>query len=138
MERVVEALIGKLNNDLRSFDLDSIQGVKKVFKTAGTGSSSVLRIKIVEDTNPQFINLFGVNIDLISGDIALGLHILKSEYIKVGNIQDVIANVWFKGDKGLVSTLDLKYILELLKLDPVHYCQEIYEDLMFQINYWKV
>ena len=47
--------------------------------------------KKVLDSGARFINLFGLFVDVNSGDIALGLFPNPNDYISIGNIYDLIA-----------------------------------------------
>lgn len=140
MERIVEAQLGKLNSELYyNSDMSDITGMSNFFNVVGRrGDSQIVKVKIIEDTHPKFINLFGVCIDLETGNIALGLTPLKSQYIYVGNFKNVLTKVWFNNDKSIVSTLDIKYYLNLLKLDPLYYVGEIYDDIISQLTNSKI
>ena len=87
-----------------------------------------LDLCIVTDEGAQFVNLFGLTVDLVSGNIALGLFPRSNEYIKVGNIKNLISKVWFNS-KLFPQSIDLKYIIELMKLDPIYYQDAIEQEI---------
>lgn len=104
------------------------------FKSRSRGSSNGdIKITIVEDEEAQFINLFGVFVDLNTGNIALGLFPRANEYVCIGNVQKIIAKDWF-GEKSLPENFDTKYIIELLKIDPLYYKDEIVNEVFYEFD----
>lgn len=90
--------------------------------------TQVLTLEEVIDEEAHFINLFGLCIDLETGNIALGLSPKSNDYILMGNAYDIMKRTWFVS-KRLKTSVDLKYVSELLKLDPIYYKDEIVEEL---------
>ena len=87
-----------------------------------------VQIKIIEGEEAQFVNLFGIFVDLKSGNIALGMFPRADEYICIGNIKKLFAKTWFNSKK-FPDAIDLKYVIELLKLDPIFYEDELVSEI---------
>ena len=87
-----------------------------------------ITLKIIEDDEAQFISLFGVFVDLKSGNIALGMFPRADEYICTGNLYKLLAKIWFDSSK-MPEAIDKKYVIELLKIDPVYYQDEIVQEV---------
>ena len=72
--------------------------------------------KKVLDSGARFINLFGLFVDVNSGDIALGLFPNPNDYISIGNIYDLIAKYMFD-KKEIPNHVDKNFLLERMKLN---------------------
>jgi len=95
-----------------------------------------IHFTIVEDEPEIFINLCGVNIGLNTGDIALGLFTRRDKYVKVSNIKSVINDVWFGklNNENLNIDIDIKYILNLLKLSDKLYKNDIIDNVLSRVK----
>ena len=100
---------------------------RSIFKSKDKNYKNRIEIEVITDKEAQFINLFGVFVDLNSGDIALGLFPRSNEYVKVGNAFNLFLKIWVGNSK--IKGVDMKYITELLKLDPVHYKDDIVKEI---------
>ena len=90
---------------------------------------------IIEDTDAEFINVFGCMVDVKSGNIALGYNPNPNSYVLVGNMFDIIRECCVKESKRkLVSNEDCKYILEMLKLQPFYYANDIESALRDKVD----
>lgn len=83
------------------------------------GDMNGIRYTLVTDEGARFINLFGLSVEVDSGDIALGYFPSKDSYIKIGNIFDGIRVAMFGKSKDTpFNSEDYRYILECLKVNP--------------------
>ena len=108
----------------------------RYFKTFGTdcsvfrGKNGGLKYTLVLDEDAKFINLFGLVVDVTSGDIALGYFPEPDKYILVGNIYGIMKKAMFgKASSDEFTDDELRYILECLKLNPKYFCDSIIEDI---------
>lgn len=95
---------------------------------AGFGSvdGSNFTIRVVKDESARFVNLFGLSIDALTGNIALGIFPNPDEYICIGNFFEDFINRLLLGvgkyldEVTLIKLLedDFEYILEQMKLAP--------------------
>lgn len=90
--------------------------------------SNNLELIVIEDEKARFIRLFGVEVDLNTGNIAFGMFPDPDEYIYIDNLYEIISKQWF-GKKKSPKNIDLSYIVELLKLDPDFYQLEIEKEV---------
>lgn len=90
--------------------------------------SNNLELTIIEDEKARFIRLFGVEVDLNTGNIAFGMFPDPDEYIYIDNLYEIISKQWF-GKKKFPKNIDFSYIVELLKLDPDFYQLEIEQEV---------
>lgn len=122
--------IRKLSHtDLESIFKKSVRRELEVFKDDG----SFFEYEVVIDESPKFINLCGVMVDYISGDIALGLQPRTDEYICIGNIKEYLAHLLL-GTSKFPEELDLKYILQLIKLDICGCGKELFDEINFSLG----
>ncbi len=78
---------------------------------------------LVEDEDARFINLFGLSVDIKSGDVALGYFPDPNRYIKVNNFYNMLRKEMFnKVSSREFSDDELRYIFEYLKLNPKYFC----------------
>lgn len=109
-----------------STDLINIYTFSSLFPQK-RGSNEV-ELTIIEDEKAKFIRLFGVEVDLNTGNIAFGMFPDSDEYIYIDNLYSMISQMWF-GKKTPPEGVDLSYVVELLKLDPIFYRLEIEQDV---------
>lgn len=104
---------------------------KKLFGqgSKAKASSGEICIDIITDENPQLIRLFGVMVDLISGNMAFGMFPNPEEYICIGNLFTEIASMWGFEKKKIPKGINMSYIIELLKLEPDYYKSEIQNEV---------
>lgn len=69
---------------------------------------------VVKDDKGDFVNILGLSVNVLNGDIALGLNV-KSDYIVIGNIKNMIQSAF--GVKELPEYFDINYFLSLVKVD---------------------
>ena len=69
---------------------------------------------VVKDDKADFVNILGLSVNVLNGDIALGLNV-KSDYIVIGNIKNMIQSAF--GVKELPEYFDINYFLSLVKVD---------------------
>lgn len=69
---------------------------------------------VVKDDKAEFVNILGLSVNVLSGDIALGLNV-KSDYIVIGNIKNMIQSAF--SVKELPEYFDINYFLSLVKVD---------------------
>lgn len=83
------------------------------------GDIGGIKYTLVTDEGARFINLFGLSIDVDSGNIALGYFPNRDSYIMIGNIFDGIRVAMFGKSKDTpFNNEDYRYILECLKINP--------------------
>lgn len=94
------------------------------------------------DNSENFINLFGMSIEPNSGDIALGINPNRYVYIYLGNLYEIIGNIYF-GSKDIDSdTLKAiksyyKNLLEGFKIRPFMTNKRIYDFINQAYEYSK-
>lgn len=69
---------------------------------------------VVKDDKADFVNILGLSVNVLNGDIALGLNV-KSDYIVIGNIKNMIQSAF--SVKELPEYFDINYFLSLVKVD---------------------
>lgn len=69
---------------------------------------------VVKDDKAEFVNILGLSVNVLNGDIALGLNV-KSDYIVIGNIKNMIQSAF--SVKELPEYFDINYFLSLVKVD---------------------
>lgn len=69
---------------------------------------------VVKDDKAEFVNILGLSVNVLNGDIALGLNV-KSDYIVIGNIKSMIQSAF--SVKELPEYFDINYFLSLVKVD---------------------
>lgn len=69
---------------------------------------------VVKDDKDDFVNILGLSVNVLNGDIALGLNV-KSDYIVIGNIKNMIQSAF--SVKELPEYFDINYFLSLVKVD---------------------
>nr|DAS88479.1 MAG TPA: hypothetical protein [Bacteriophage sp.] len=69
---------------------------------------------VVKDDKAEFVNILGLSVNVLNGDIALGLNV-KSDYIVIGNIKNMIQSAF--SVKELSEYFDINYFLSLVKVD---------------------
>lgn len=69
---------------------------------------------VVKDDKAEFVNILGLSVNVLNGDIALGLNV-KSDYIVIGNIKNMIKSAF--SVKELPEYFDINYFLSLVKVD---------------------
>ena len=69
---------------------------------------------VVKDDKAEFVNILGLSVNVLNGDIALGLNV-KSDYIVIGNIKNMIQSAF--SVKELPDYFDINYFLSLVKVD---------------------
>lgn len=69
---------------------------------------------VVKDDKAEFVNILGLSVNVLNGDIALGLNV-KSDYIVIGNIKNIIQSAF--SVKELPEYFDINYFLSLVKVD---------------------
>lgn len=69
---------------------------------------------VVKDDKAEFVNILGLSVNVLNGDIALGLNV-KSDYIVIGNIKNMIQSAF--SAKELPEYFDINYFLSLVKVD---------------------
>lgn len=69
---------------------------------------------VVKDDKSDFVNILGLSVNVLNGDIALGLNV-KSDYIVIGNIKNMIQSAF--SVKELPEYFDINYFLSLVKVD---------------------
>lgn len=69
---------------------------------------------VVKDDKADFVNILGLSVNVLNGDIALGLNV-KSNYIVIGNIKNMIQSAF--SVKELPEYFDINYFLSLVKVD---------------------
>lgn len=69
---------------------------------------------VVKDDKAEFVNILGLSVNVLDGDIALGLNV-KSDYIVIGNIKNMIQSAF--SVKELPEYFDINYFLSLVKVD---------------------
>lgn len=69
---------------------------------------------VVKDNKAEFVNILGLSVNVLNGDIALGLNV-KSDYIVIGNIKNMIQSAF--SVKELPEYFDINYFLSLVKVD---------------------
>lgn len=69
---------------------------------------------VVKDDKAEFVNILGLSVNVLNGDIALGLNV-KSGYIVIGNIKNMIQSAF--SAKELPEYFDINYFLSLVKVD---------------------
>lgn len=69
---------------------------------------------VVKDDKAEFVNILGLSVNVLNGDIALGLNV-KSDYIVIGNIKNMIQSAF--SVKELPEYFDTNYFLSLVKVD---------------------
>lgn len=69
---------------------------------------------VVKDDKAEFVNILGLSVNVLNGDIALGLNV-KSNYIVIGNIKNMIQSAF--SVKELPEYFDINYFLSLVKVD---------------------
>lgn len=69
---------------------------------------------VVKDDKAEFVNILGLSVNVLNGDIALGLNV-KSDYIVIGNIKSMIQSAF--SAKELPEYFDINYFLSLVKVD---------------------
>lgn len=82
---------------------------------------------VVKDDKAEFVNILGLTVNVLNGDIALGLNV-KSDYIAIGNIRNMIQSAF--GVKALPEYFDVNYFLSLVKLDLPNTIDNIYSIVM--------
>lgn len=87
------------------------------------------RILVIKDEKAQFIRLFGIMVDMISGNIAYGMFPDSYEYICIGNIFKDISQLWFNTTK-VPNGINMSYIIELMKMEPDYYNIEIQKEVL--------
>lgn len=128
MEKWVSVNIKDLLDIGSTLNYPKSYGIQTFRKPGKKRNRNSIDLCIVTDENAQFVSLFGLSVDLISGNIALGIFPRSNEYVKIGNVKDFISRAWFNGKK-IPQSIDLKYILELMKLDPVYYQDDIEQEV---------
>jgi hypothetical protein len=96
-------------------------GTSDLLRKNGRGKlkPNSLYYTLVEDSDAEFINLFGLSVDAKSGDIALGYFPSSDSYVRIGNIFSIIKRIMFnKSDTTVISDDYLSYIVECLKINP--------------------
>ena len=69
---------------------------------------------VVKDDKADFVNILGLSVNVLNGDIVLGLNV-KSDYIVIGNIKNMIQSAF--SVKELPEYFDINYFLSLVKVD---------------------
>lgn len=104
------------NSKVDRFFIKSTQYAKKKeiskYKELDT-ENKYLKI-VVKDDKAEFVNILGLSVNVLNGDIALGLNV-KSDYIVIGNIKNMIQSAF--SVKELPEYFDINYFLSLVKVD---------------------
>lgn len=123
--------VSKLIQDTEGLRYPKNFGVNSMLKKSGTSISYIL----VTEASARFINLFGLTVDVDSGDIALGYFPNSERYISIGNVYEHLRDKMFgpkvrdiKDSKKRILDSDLKFIIEDLKINP-KYRQQHKEDI---------
>ena len=104
------------HSNVDKFFIKSTQYTKKMeiskYKELDT-KKKYLKI-VVKDDKAEFVNILGLSVNVLDGDIALGLNV-KSDYIVIGNIKNMIQSAF--SVKELPEYFDINYFLSLVKVD---------------------
>lgn len=128
MRETVILDLSKLIDDTKNLKYKKDFGIRNPY-LEGNPSKKSLKLTRVTDEDAKFLNLYGLFVDIESGDIALGMFPDSDNYYCVGNIYTVISKEMF-GSDTIPSYIDRKYILECLKLGAQYASDSIYEAVM--------
>ena len=113
------------HSNVDKFFIKSTQYAKKreisKYKELDT-KKKYLRI-VVKDDKAEFVNILGLSVNVLNGDIALGLNV-KSDYIVIGNIKNMIQSAF--SVKELPEYFDINYFLSLVKVDLSYTIDDIF------------
>lgn len=87
---------------------------------------------VVKDDKAEFVNILGLSVNVLNGDIALGLNV-KSDYIVIGNIKNMIQSAF--SVKELPEYFDINYFLSLVKVDLSNTVDNIFN--IVRDMYWN-
>ena len=98
------------------FFIKSTQYAKKkeIYKYKELDTENKYLKIVVKDDKAEFVNILGLSVNVLNGDIALGLNV-KSDYIVIGNIKNMIQSAF--SVKELPEYFDINYFLSLVKVD---------------------
>lgn len=120
--------VSKLLNDTKGIKYRKSFGIHCRYLTDIRKDDKKLRLKLVTNEDAKFMNLYGVFVDVETGNIALGMFPNPNEYYCVGNIYRFIAKELFNRE-DIPDFIDKKYILECLKTDISVTNQYIYKSV---------
>lgn len=86
-------------------------------------------VRIISQENAKFINVFGLFVDIETGNIALGLFPDSDNYVCIGNFYEVLSKSMFN-TKTMPDWVDKRFLLEQMKLNPKDFMKSSYQTVL--------
>lgn len=133
MRENVKIDLSKLIDETKSLKYRRDFGVHNPYLSNSNSLNPNLELVRVTDEGAKFLNLYGLFVDIESGDIALGMFPDPDDYYCVENIYSIISSKMF-GSSKMPSYVDEKYVLECLKIGASYSKDSIYEAVISDYN----